>query len=439
MVKATREGQNFEWGCLLAPGTPWQRKEQDNGNSIPATLGIGTMVVGTTTIRTTTTQVGFVSSTIEKMAESREFVSFDEVQRAYFDCRKNKKRKPSAIAYEMNYEINNYNLWKELNAGTYEIGTSICFCVTRPKLREVFAADFRDRIVHHLLMNRMLPIFEATFHPDTYNCRVGKGVLYGVNRVAEQAKEIGKDCCYLRTDVSAFFMSIDKETLWESVEKLLREKWVGNDIDWWLALLKKVIMHRPERKCVRRGNIKLWDKLPKSKSLFYSNGKGLPIGNLTSQILANYYMNPIDVWLSGCVQGYGRYVNDIVLLNADKKKMMRLIPEIRKRFTGLGLSLNEKKIASQRADKGIPFTGYVIKPWGLYPARRMRNNAIAVAKTQEDAEHHLCRLNSYLGFLRHALTFGLRWLIWKETQKVMKGVYGTEKLYSIHKYKTKTI
>lgn len=393
------------------------------------------MEVGTTTIRTTQTQVGSLSSTIAKEVEAGCFVSFEDVTRAYFDCRKNKRRKHSALVYEMNYEENNYDLWMDLNNGTYEIGKSICFCVTRPKLREVFAADFRDRIVHHLLMNKFLSVFEEDFVEDTYNCRVGKGVLYGVNRIRQQAGEIGKDGWFLKIDISGFFMSIDKDILWDSVEKLIREKGRCENLEWWLALLKKVIYHRPERNCIRRGDITLWDKLDPNKSLFHSNGKGLPIGNLTSQILANHYNGIIDKWFLPQVMGYGRYVDDIILLDADRRKLLNLIPSIRAKMKEICLVLHERKIVFQRIDKGIPFTGYIIQPFGVYAGSRLRRNAIA-ASTQcgEGVKKALTRINSYLGFLRHSLSYGIRYRIWNKLTEALGGaarLYATSHIHTI--------
>ena len=358
---------------------------------------------------------------------------------AYRLCRKHKGRKASSIVYDMNYEQNNYNLWRELNDGTYEIGKSIAFCVTRPKLREVFAASFRDRVVHHLLIDKMLPIFESDFIRDTYNCRVGKGVLYGVHRVQEQARAIGGDCWFLKVDISGFFMSIDKDILWRSVEKLIREKWTHGNVDRWLDLLKKVIFHRPERLCVRRGNPRLFDALPKNKSLFWSDGKGLPIGNLTSQILANHYMSAIDKSFSPIVGGYGRYVDDIILMDSDRRRLIRMLPRIRKELADIALTLHERKIVFQRADKGVPFTGYVIQPWGLYAASRLACNARKAARRIEDADTHLMRINSYLGFLQHALTYGMRFKIWLDTLRRYAGqrIYATEHLNSIHIFKNK--
>jgi len=110
-------------------------------------------------------------------------ITLEELYNAYFDCRKHKRRKETSVKFEMNYEINLRILCKQLNDRTYSIGRSIAFCVTRPKLREVFAADFRDRIVHHLLINRINYLFEDYFHPSTYNCRKEKGTLYGVQDI----------------------------------------------------------------------------------------------------------------------------------------------------------------------------------------------------------------------------------------------------------------
>lgn len=96
---------------------------------------------------------------------------------AYFDCRRSKRRTASAIVYEMDYESRIINLCGQINARTYQPGKSICFVVTRPRYREVFAASFEDRIVHHYIALRLEPLFEKIFSPRTFNCRKGKGQL----------------------------------------------------------------------------------------------------------------------------------------------------------------------------------------------------------------------------------------------------------------------
>ena len=112
----------------------------------------------------------------------KEWCTLEEVYDAYLDCRKRKRSSKSCSVFETNEMANIHRLWQEILHHTYEIGYSDAFCVTRPKLREVFAAEFRDRIVHHLLVKRTIALFEAHFVQDTYNCRKGKGTDYGVRR-----------------------------------------------------------------------------------------------------------------------------------------------------------------------------------------------------------------------------------------------------------------
>ena len=109
-----------------------------------------------------------------------EWCSLEEIYEAYKDCKRRKSRSKHFDKFSANLYKNLYQLWKDLNGMTYEIGYSDAFCVTRPKVREVFAAWFGDRVVHHFLMGRLLKYFEGVFIDDTYNCRVGRGVDYGV-------------------------------------------------------------------------------------------------------------------------------------------------------------------------------------------------------------------------------------------------------------------
>ena len=102
-------------------------------------------------------------------------VTTEGMLEAYYDCRRSKRRTASAIVYEMNYESNLIALRDRINTRTYHPGKSICFVVTRPRYREVFAASFEDRIVHHYIALRLEPLFELVFSPRTFNCRKGKG------------------------------------------------------------------------------------------------------------------------------------------------------------------------------------------------------------------------------------------------------------------------
>ena len=145
-------------------------------------------------------------------------IPFREFVGAYYDCRRTKRRKQSATELEMDWESNIYKLYDEVNAKTYEIGKSITFVTTRPKKREVFAASFRDRVVHHLVCRKIEPLFENYFIHESYNCRKGKGTSYGVKRLHEKIAEVSqnytRDCWIAKFDMQGFFMSIHKPTLW---------------------------------------------------------------------------------------------------------------------------------------------------------------------------------------------------------------------------------
>ncbi len=141
-------------------------------------------------------------------------IEISEVFEAYFDCRKNKRNTANALAYEIDYENKLLQLHKEINDGTYKIGRSIAFIVNKPVKREIFAADFRDRVVHHLIINKLNHLFEKQFIYDSYSCRKGKGTLFGINRIdsfiRKCSKNYTRDCYILKLDIKGFFMHIDK-------------------------------------------------------------------------------------------------------------------------------------------------------------------------------------------------------------------------------------
>lgn len=119
--------------------------------------------------------------------------SFEALVQAYFDCRQSKRNTPSALAFEANLERNLIKLNDELTAGTYAPGKSICFVVTKPKAREVWAADFRDRIVHHLLYNHISPRFYASFVADSCACIPGRGTLYAARRLEAKIRSASQN------------------------------------------------------------------------------------------------------------------------------------------------------------------------------------------------------------------------------------------------------
>lgn len=350
-----------------------------------------------------------------------EKITLEEVFEAYFECRRNKRNTYNALNFEVDYMQNCVDLYRKLTDGTYCIGKSIAFLVTRPKLREVFAADFRDRIVHHLIASRLEPLFEEYFIEDNYNCRKGKGTMCGVKRLHEHIRQCShdytSDCYILRGDMQGFFMSIHKPTLWVKLESFIKSRYKGRDIEQLLWLTKMVVLHCPEKNCIVKGDRKLWSKLPANKSLFTSGDDyGLPIGNLTSQMLANFYLASFDNRMQFKFTHYGRYVDDFFIISFDKQALLNILPIIRKLLKDeLQVTLHPRKIYLQHYSKGVTFIGAVSKMSRIYISNRTVNNMkVAISQMnkvdnkQEYAERFVSRVNSYLGFMRHYNTYAIR-------------------------------
>lgn len=233
-------------------------------------------------------------------------VLLEDMIEAYYDCRRNKRNTVSAVEFEMNYEVKLLDLVRRINDRSYRPGKSICFVVKWPRYREVFAAAFEDRIPHHYIYNRLNPLFEGIFGDRTFNCREGKGQLYGVKMLADDLHKCSNnyttDCYVLKLDIKAFFMSIDKPLLVKLVDDFIVENYVGDDKEDLRFLCKVVIMHNPEKNCELRSPLEYWDHLPKEKSLFTNGeGKGVAIGNLFAQLFANFLL-----WsLEGVFAQYG--------------------------------------------------------------------------------------------------------------------------------------
>lgn len=301
-------------------------------------------------------------------------ITTDDILQAYFDCRKNKRRTASATVYEMDYESKLIALRDRINARTYTPGKSICFVVTRPRYREVFAASFEDRIVHHYIARRLEPLFEKIFNPRTFNCRVGKGQLYGVNMLKEDIRKCSenytKDCYIMKLDLKGFFMSIVKAMLAEMVDRFIVEYYSEYDKEDLRYVCRVVILHEPEYNCERHSPAHFWDYLPPNKSLFTNGrGKGVAIGNLFAQIFANFLLNNLDWFLEelGFIH-HGRYVDDFYCIDADKMKLLAAVPKIRAKLAEYHLHLNERKFYIQHYCKGVEFTGAVVRPHVHIPA-----------------------------------------------------------------------
>ena len=247
-----------------------------------------------------------------------------DIFQAYYECRKNKRNTINALDFELNYESNLIKLACEINKWVYDIGKSIAFIVNKPVKREVFAWDFRDRIVHHYIINKLNPYFEKYFIYDSYSCRIGKWTLFWIKRIEKFIKGCSEsytnDCYILKLDIRWFFMSIDKEILYEKLSIFVEKKYFEDDKNIILNLIQRVIYNNSVKNCIVKWNKKDWLGLPKSKSLFFAKeNTWLPIWNLTSQVFANFYLDFLDKFVKQKlkVKYYGRYVDDFVLVYRD--------------------------------------------------------------------------------------------------------------------------
>ena len=363
-------------------------------------------------------------------------VTTEGMLEAYYDCRRSKRRTASAIVYEMNYESNLIALRDRINTRTYHPGKSICFVVTRPRYREVFAASFEDRVVHHYIALRLEPLFEFVFSPRTFNCRKGKGQLYGVKTLEADMKEASNnyttDCYIMKLDLQGFFMSIDKSMLARMIDRFIVQYYHGSDIDDLRYLCQVVVLHCPEKNCERHSPAEFWNHLPANKSLFTNGeGKGVAIGNLFAQLFANFLLNTLDWYIEELgIKYHGRYVDDFYCIHQDKQVLLSAVPKIRAKLSELGLSLNPKKFYFQHYTKGVEFTGAVVKPYRKYCCNRVLTNFIAAvrklnrARNIDEVNHAVCSINSYLGLLRQYNEYTNRRKIFKMIEpSVFKWIY----------------
>lgn len=367
----------------------------------PTTRTCRTLAMATRTTTTRTTETVPASSADPSPQCHADFLFPDLVQ-AYYDCRTHKRNTASALAFEVSLERNLTDLFEELKGRTYHPGKSICFVVTRPKPREVWAADFRDRIVHHLLYNHIAARFENRFIADSCACIVGRGTLYAAQRLESKVRSITRNWSrpahYLKCDVANFFVNIDKRILWRQLERKI------NEPQWrWLAEL--VLFHDPRENFEWRGNPQNIEKVPAHKRLTSQDSHhGLPIGNLSSQFFANVYLDALDQFAKHQLRSrhYIRYVDDFVLLHESPQWLNNAYAQIREFLPQrLGIELNPRKTILQPIERGIDFVGQVILPWRRITRRKTFHQALLrIEQTHPDDLFKAA--NSYYGLLRQA-------------------------------------
>lgn len=339
----------------------------------------------------------------------------DQLFIAYQQARAGKRGTDDEHNFEINAIENLIQLRDDIILRQYQPSRGIAFISREPVIREIFAAPYRDRVVHHFIFNMVAAWWDRHFIYDSYSCRRGKGTLFGIKRLAHHIQSVTENYTkpgyVIKTDFKGFFMSLKRDKLYARACWGLDRQFPGQDESVVYQLVKylwhQIIFDDPTKGVERRGNLALWDILPNDKSLFCQPpGQGIVIGNLTSQLLSNVYLSPFDMFCKNELgfKHYGRYVDDafFIVPEEEYRDALRKIPVIAEYATGLGLTLHPQKLYIQSVYKGVPFLGAKVYPGRIIPDRRISANFMrTVEKYAWGRKPEPERVLAYLGLLKH--------------------------------------
>lgn len=352
--------------------------------------------------------------------ETNDAIDLASLYRGYLDCRRNKARTLSASEFEVEQEHQLIELLNEIEHRTYAPLPAKAFVITNPDYREIFASAFRDRVVQHWMRLYLEPMLEEQLVKSVFSCRKGKGTFAAQQYVAQMIHDVSegytRDCWVMKLDLKGFYMSIDRRLV---TDRALC--FVGDGNSALRYLLGVMLGRSPEVDCIRCGDTSLWQFLPPHKSLFTcGDGKGLTIGDVLIQHIANLLLDPIDHYIKDVLGlGYARYVDDMVIVGNDKKYMLSCVPLIRQMLaTEAGLTLHPRKFYLQHYAKSVKFVGAVIKTGRTYISNRTVNNAFGCIRRfnairsdslrRKYIDRLVASVNSYLGIMRHHASYNIR-------------------------------
>jgi retron-type reverse transcriptase len=302
--------------------------------------------------------------------------SFENLLESWREFLPGKRKRKDVAEFSLNLSGNLLDLHLSLRSKTYRHGGYVPFKINDPKPRKIHKASVRDRLVHHAICRVLFPCFEQKFIFNSYSCRKKKGTHRAMNRFREYAYIVSKNntktCWILKCDIKKFFASIDQKILLS----ILSQHIIDKDTIW---LLDKVI------------------------SSFHSGkktGAGLPLGNLTSQLLINVFMNKFDQFALRELKAkyYVRYADDFVILSADKTELENYLPIISDFLLNkLNLQLNWQKVQIKTLDSGVDFLG-----WVHFPDHRVLRKSTKMRMLRRISENkNQQSYQSYLGIISH--------------------------------------
>ncbi len=323
-----------------------------------------------------------------------EIISLENLFEAWKEFSNGKRDKKDVQEFSFALMDNIFSLHSDLSNHTYKHGGYQAFKINDPKPRDIHKASVRDRLLHHAIYRILYPFFDKTFIADSYSCRLNKATHKAVNKFRSYFYKVSKNntrtCWVLKCDIIKFFANIDHKIL----VKILKEYISNENIIW---LLKNVINSFSSEK---------------------DTSVGLPLGNLTSQLLVNIYMNKFDQFVKHKlkVKCYMRYADDFIILADDKKWLEEQITLVREFLhRELKLELHPDKIFIKTVSSGVDFLGMVNFP----DHRILRTKTKKRMFKKIDNKYHDWRngliaeksLNqswqSYLGMLKHCNGYGM--------------------------------
>lgn len=311
-----------------------------------------------------------------------DIITIENLFQAWDEFKREKRSKKDVQEFERDLEDNLFELYAQLKRKTYRHGTYQEFYVTDPKRRHIHKSNVRDRVLHHLLYKYLYQLFDKHFIYDSYSCRKDKGTHKSVKRLEKLARIVSKnytgECWSLKCDVKKFFASVDHGILKSLIARKVKDK----DINW---LINNVI-----------------DSFSSDKG----TGSGIPLGNLTSQIFSNIYLNELDQFIKHKLKmkQYLRYADDFLIITRTTIQYKDYLNVVDKFLRdNLNLELHPKKISERKLTWGIDFCGYIVLPHYILPRTKTKRRILKKVKQGSDYQ----ALQSYLGYMSHSSSFRL--------------------------------
>ena len=325
-----------------------------------------------------------------KVSNYSSLISIGNLFQAWEEFKKGKRRKYDVQIFERHLEDNLFDLHQRLKSKTYHHGPYSDFYVNDPKRRHIHKAEVFDRIVHHLLYKYLYSLFDKTFIYDSYSCRLNKGTHRAIRRLEEFTRIVSKnytqDCWSLKLDIKKFFASVDHKILLSLIAKRIKDK----NILWLIVL---VINSFPQ------------EVQPLLEVRPLNSGKGIPLGNLTSQIFANIYLNELDQFLKHTlkIKHYLRYADDFLIINQEIPPLLYCFETLQQFLkSNLALKLHPNKIILRKLNWGIDFAGYIVLPHYILARTKTKKRILKKFLKEEIGNQSI---QSYLGYFSYAKSY----------------------------------